>query len=124
MKKIIIALVLSIAMMSCTTATFTGLQVSKEAPMFEALGDFSVDVADAKFVGMSGGMTLVNIGQGSEDAKVQAAIMAEIEALGGDGVVNVSIVQNLTAVNVILNMVTGNLYAPCTYTITGTVVKY
>ncbi len=124
MKKIIIALVIALAFMSCQSAQFTGLQMSKEAPAFEALGDFEVVVKDAKFVGMSGGPTLANIGQGSEDAKVQAAVMAEIEALGGDGAVNITITRESSVVDMILSGVTGSLYAPTAYTITGTVVKY
>lgn len=111
-------------MMSCTTAQFSGLQMTKEMASYTAVGDFETSVAVTEWLGGSGGANLANVTMDAMDAPVFDAIQAEIAALDGDAAVNITLKQEATAVDIILNMVTGNIYAPVHVVITGTVVKY
>lgn len=124
MKKILIALGLSIALMSCTTASFSGLQVASELPAHEVVGEFEITVSVAELLGSPGGANLLNITADAMDPAVTNAIMAEVAGQGGDAAIDVTIVQSAELMDLIIAGVTGMIYSPTTYTVTGTVIKW
>ncbi|MGL1893621.1 MAG: hypothetical protein OCD02_18425 [Spirochaetaceae bacterium] len=124
MKKIVIALVLSMAMMACTTASFSGLQMSKNLPTNEVVSDFAITIQVVELLGSPGGANLVNMTADAMDPAVKAAIMEEINAAGGDAAINIKIVQEATLMDLILAGITGAIYSPVHYNISGTVIKW
>ena len=127
MKKIkllaIITIVL-IVMMSCTTATFSGLQMTKDMDSFVVVKDFETTVTVWEFLGTSGSANLFNITADAMDDPVFDAVQKEIQKLGGDAAVDITLVQEATFGNMIINGLTGSILAPCKVHITGTVVKF
>jgi len=127
MKKIIslsLMTVMLIAITSCTTAKFGGLQMTKEMPTFEVVGDFQTEVVITKYLGSAGGATILNIGAENTVDPVYNAIQNEIASLGGDAAIDVEITYGANLIQMLLNSVTATIYAPATATITGSVVKY
>lgn len=127
MKKITVIALLTVllaGLSSCTTTKFGGLQMTKEMPSFQVVAEFETVVNVTKFLGSSGGSTLLNIGSDSAVDPVYDAVQREIGKLGGDAAVNVEITYGATLMQLLANGITGYLYAPSTVTITGTVVKY
>ncbi len=124
MKKILIALVLAIAMMSCTTASFSGLQVTTNLPSHDIVGNFDVTISIAELLGVPGGPNLLNITASAMDPAVTSAIQSEIIALGGDAAIDVVIVQQATFMDIVLTGITGSIYSPVHYNISGTVIKW
>lgn len=108
----------------CTTAKLGGLQMTKDLPTFEVVKDFETTVKINKFLGSAAGKTLFNIGAESTEDPIFDAVQREIAKLGGDAAVDISITYGATVLDLVLNGITGALYAPATVTITGTVVKY
>ncbi len=127
MKKITQLFVLSamlLATMSCTTASFSGLQMTKEMPAHQVVGDFEVTVKITEYLGAPGGANLGNITAEAMNSVVSDAIQMEISNYDGDAAIDIDIVQKATFVDVLLTSVTGSIYAPCHVTISGTVIKY
>ena len=125
MKKQVLVVALIVALValfaSCTTFSMDGLAYGDLKGT--ALGDFSVEVVCTEWLGTSGGANIANITQGAGKEAVAAAVQAEIDALGGTGAINVTVEQKVTAIQFILNRVSGSLYAPETIVVSGTVVK-
>lgn len=119
----ILAIVL-VVMMSCTTATYSGLQMTKDMDSFVVIKDFETSVTVSEFLGSPGGVNLFNITADAMDDPVFDAVQKEIQKLGGDAAVNITIVQEATLFNMILTSITGGIYAPCTVHVSGTVVKF
>lgn len=126
MKKFAKALFVSLMLVlvaSCTTFKASGLAYGKMNDV-TVVGDFERTISVTKFLGTSGGATMFNIGQDGTDDKISAAITKEINNLGGDAAVNVSIEQKATVLNMLVNSFTSSILAPVKITIKGTVVKY
>jgi len=127
MKKISLLLVVTsllFVMMSCTTAQFSGLQMTKEMPSYQSVGEFETTVAVTEWLGASGGANLGNITADAMDTVVFDAIQREIAKYSGDAAVNITMVQEASFVDLLLNGVTGSIYAPVHVKLTGTIVKY
>jgi hypothetical protein len=127
MRKLGIGLILVFllgAIVSCTTFKVTDVQVVKERQEYESLGVFNVTVNVHEFIGSAGGHNLFNASAENMNPEIYDAIQREITKLGGDAAVDVSIEYKATFVDMLLNYVTGFVYAPAHAVITGTVVKY
>lgn len=126
MKKrvllVVAALLVALILTGCTTFKVSGLSYGKQD--VEVLGTFETKVKVMKFMGTSGGATFFDLGQDNTDRAVRDAIRDEVEKLGGDGAINVSIEQKATFVNMLVNGITGEILAPVTLIISGTVVNY
>ncbi len=123
MKKIFgfsAILVLLIAFVSCTTFKVSGLSYGGSG---EIVGTFEKKVMVSKFLGDSAGETLFNLSQDSVDGKINSVISSECFRLGGNRAINVSIEQKATFGELIVNALTGTIWAPTTLIIKGTVVK-
>lgn len=125
MKKQVLVVALIVALValfaSCTTFSMDGLAYGnlKGTPV----GDFSVEVVCTEWLGYAGGANIASITQGAGKEAVAAAVQAEIAKLGGTAAINVTVEQKVTAIQMILNYVTGCIYAPETIVVSGTVVK-
>jgi len=126
MKKAISLLALGAALVvllaSCTSFQISGVTIAKDAS--KATGtNFAIDVKVTKFLGASGGNTLANLFADATDAAIVNAVKAEIAKAGGTSATNVTINYGSTVVDLLLNYVTGDIYAPATAHVTGTIVK-
>ncbi len=127
MKKIklfAVLVILLVVMMSCQTATFSGLQMTKDMDSFVVVKDFETTVSVWEFLGTPAGGNLFNITADAMDDPVFQAVQNEIQKLGGDAAVDITLVQEATLVDMIIGGVTGSILAPCKVHITGTVVKF
>jgi hypothetical protein len=127
MKKAIRVLGLAIVVLlvgSCTTFKIEGAQFNKEMPKYKTVGTFDVTVKVTEWLGSSGGSNFINLTAENMNAPIYEAIQKEIAKKSGDAAINVSIVYQASALDVILNGITGSIYAPAEAHITGTVVKY
>jgi hypothetical protein len=108
----------------CTTFKFSGAQVTMQLPAYTSVGTFDVTVWVNEFLGSSGGANLFNITADAMDAPIADAIQREIHKYSGDAAVNVTIEYGASFVDILLNGLTGGIYAPAEAHITGTIVKY
>ena len=122
--RIICILVAMGLVVSCTTFQVSGVQMNKETPSFQTVGQFETSVAVHEFIGESGGMNLLNVTATNMDEKIFDAIRREIEKFSGDAAVNVTIKYEATFVDLLLNVLTASIYAPAHATISGTIVKF
>ena len=73
--------------------------------------------------GVPGSMNLASISQGKGQEAVAAAIQAEIDALVGTAAINVTVEQNTSLIDILLNSITGSILAGEEVHVTGTVIK-
>jgi len=125
MKKtvlLVLSVLLIVLLASCTTFKADGLS-SYTPKDYEVLGQFEKSVTVNRFVGSPGGASLFNI---LEDAPGDAAdklIRKEIQKLGGSGAINIEIKYEAVFWNMLVNSITGGLWAPAKLTISGTVIR-
>jgi len=117
-------LLVVLIMASCTTASFSGLQMSKEMPSFEVVGDFNETIWVSEFLGTPGGANLFNISAGSMDGPVYDAIQRQITKKAGDAAIDISIREEAGLVEMLITGITAGIYSPCTVKVSGTVIKY
>ena len=118
-----LAICLIIGFGACTTFQASGLQMGARNSEYQVLGDFNKKVWVHKFLGMSAGPTLFNIGSGIPEGVIQRTVMNEVQARGGTAAINISLKWGSNPIQWILNGMTANLWAPTTLTISGTVIK-
>ena len=117
---IVIAVVLS----SCTTFKLSGVQVTKGIPAYDSVGTFDIAVKVWEFVGSPGGINLGNVTSDAMDTEIYDAIQREIQKYTGDAAVNVVVEYKAEFIDMIIGGLTGNILAPATAHISGTIVKY
>jgi hypothetical protein len=126
MKIALLALgaALTIFLAGCTTFKLSGAQVTAELPSYTKVGTFDITVWVNKFLGSSGGITLFNITSDATDKPIYDAIQQEIHKYSADAAIDVTIEYKASFVDILLNAVTANIYAPGEAHVTGTIVKY
>ena len=127
MKRVlpILGIVLALGLVvSCTTFQVSGVQVNKQTPSFQTVGQFETTVAVHEFLGNSGGSNLANITATAMEDLIFDAIRREIEKFSGDAAVNVTIRYEATFIDLLLNGITSGIYAPAHAVITGSIVKF
>ena len=117
---IVIAVVLS----SCTTFKLSGVQVTKEIPAYDTVGEFDITVKVSEFLGSPGGANLGNITSDAMDTKIYDAIQREIQKFTGDAAVNVTVEYKAEIMDILFAGITGGLYAPATAHVSGVIIKY
>lgn len=122
--KVLGLLALVMVIGACTTFQLTGIQVVEDMPGMTPIGDFETTVNVNEFVGSSGGANLFNVTADAMDNEIYDAIRREVERRSGDAAVNVTVRYEASFVNILLNVITFNIYAPATAHISGTVVSY
>lgn len=126
MKPIRVGLfaVLVVLLASCTTFKISGVQVTAELPAYTEVGAFDIDVWVDKFLGSSGGATFLNVTADAMDAPIYDAIQREMRKYSADAAIDVTIEYEASFVNILLNAITGGIYAPAEAHVTGVLVKY
>jgi hypothetical protein len=120
---ILLAVCLSIGFVGCTTFVSNGMQMGFATNETENLGDFQTKVYVNKFLGASGGANLFNLSSNATSGPIRDAIEKEIKKKGGTAAINISIKYGSNPLQWFLNYLTGNIWAPSTVTISGTVIK-
>ena len=130
MKKIISLPMVSVLLFvliasACTTAAYSGLQfTAADVDSYTELGEFQTSIFVPEFFGVSAGSNLFNISAKNMDNPAYDAIQREIAKMGGDAAINVSIVQKAEFVDMLLSMITLNIFAPGHVELSGTVIRY
>lgn len=114
---------LTVILASCTSFQVSGVSIAKDASKAASVGTFAIDVKVTKFLGAAGGSTIANIMSDASDKAIVDAVKAEIAKAGGTAAVDVKITYGATFIDILLNSVTSNIYAPATAHVTGTIVK-
>jgi hypothetical protein len=120
----LVLLLAVIALSSCTTFQLSGTQVTKQIPSYTSVGTFDITIPVNEFLGSSGGANLFNVTADAMDTVIYDAIQREIQKYTGDAAVNVTVTYQASFVDILLNVITFNIYAPAHAHITGTIVKY
>lgn|GEM_PF-915061 len=113
-----------LAVGACTTFQLSGIQVVQDMPGMNTVGDFEIKVPVHEFLGGAGGANLFNVTATNMDNEIYDAIRREVEKRSGDAAINVTVRYEASFVNILLNAITLNIYAPATAVVTGTVVSY
>ncbi|MDR0472877.1 MAG: hypothetical protein LBH43_04305 [Treponema sp.] len=113
----------SLVGVSCTSFQVSGVEVAQQASSGDVLGSFDIKVNVVKFLGSAAGSNLFNVSSDATDPKIVDAVKAEVAKLGGSRAINVKIVYQASFINLLLNSITGFIYAPATAHVTGTVIK-
>ena len=122
-KFAVLSALVALVLTSCTTFQASDLSYTTVKPQYTVLGDFHTEVWVNEFLGNSAGPKLFNLTADATDQAVKDAIQKEIQAKGGTAAINVKIVHQASFVDLLLNAVTWNIYAPGDLIITGTIVK-
>ena len=125
-KKMFLILVVACAgiiITACTSFQASGLQVGMSSSGTEVLGNFSTTVYINKFLGSAAGTNLFNLGANATSGPIRDAIDKEIQKKGGTAAINVSIKYSASLLQIILNTITGTIWAPATITISGTIIR-
>jgi hypothetical protein len=117
-----ILLIASVA--SCTTFKLSGIQITREIPSYQPVGEFEITIPVTELLGSSGGANIANVSATAMDEKIYDAIQREIQKFTGDAAVNVTVEYQVTLMNAVLNGLTASILAPATAKVTGVIVKY
>jgi hypothetical protein len=120
----LVLLLAVVVLSSCTSFELSGAQVTKQIPSYTSVGTFDITVPVHEFLGGSAGINLFNVTADAMDTEIYDAIQREIQKFTGDAAVNVTVTYRATFVDILLNAITLNIYAPAHAQITGTIVKY
>jgi hypothetical protein len=129
MKNIRLFLILLFAMSilfftsSCTSFQISGLEFAPQLTSGVFVGNFDIEVRVTKFWGSAAGKTLANMQVDETDQVIMDAIKEEVRRMGGNRAVNVQIAYSATFLDVLLNSLTLNIYAPAYVRVTGTVIR-
>ena len=110
-------------MFSCTSFQISGLEVAQQLTSGIFIGNFDIEVRVTKFWGSAAGKTLANMQVDKTDQAIIDAINNEVRRMGGNRAVNVQIAYSATFLDVLLNSLTLNVYAPSYVRVTGTVIR-
>ena len=108
---------------SCRTFHASGLQMGMDTGGTEIMGTFTTRIWVGKFLGTSGGTNLFNFSSAATTGPIRDAIDREIQRLGGNAAIDVSVTWGSNPIQWILNNLTLRLWAPGTATIRGTVIR-
>ena len=86
----VVALVVALLLMaSCTTASFQGMQMTKDVPSFNVVGEFERSISQHAIIGGWSGGSLVKLSD--NDERIFSIISDEIQKKGGDAAIDVTI---------------------------------
>ena len=120
----ILTVCISLCFVACTTFQASGFQMGMSTSGTENLGNFTTTIFINKFLGLSAGENLFNLGSNATSGAIRDAIDREIQKKGGTAAINISIVYRSTVLQKFLNTITATIWAPATVTIKGTVIRH
>ncbi len=124
MKTLLFGMLTVLLMASCTTFKMSGTSMNMDTPPFHNVGELDIVVNVHEWLGTSGGGNLANISATNMDDKLYDTIEREVKKAGGDAVLNLDVEYKASFFNILLNMITFNLYAPAQAHVTGNIIKY
>jgi hypothetical protein len=124
MRTVLMTLLAILMLASCTTFKMSGTSMNMETPPFQNVGQLDLVVNVHEWLGSSGGANLANISATNMDEKLYDVIEREVKKAGGDAVLNLDVEYKASFIDILLNAVTFNIYAPAQAHITGDIVKY
>lgn len=126
LRSLIALLVISMVLLlgSCTTFKVSGLQITKDMPSYDTVGEFDITVKVMEFLGSPGGANLLNVSAENMDTEIYDAIQREIDKFSGDAAVNVEIEYIATPGGILVNGLTASILAPAQAHVTGVIVKF
>lgn len=107
----------------CTTFRASGLSYTPADAKYTVLGEFHTTVWVNEFLGSSAGAKLLNISANATEGPVHEAILKAVVEKGGTGAINVTIEHEASFVTILLNSLTGSIYAPSVVKISGIVIR-
>lgn len=107
---------------ACTSFIVTDLAVI-DAPNAKIIGHFREEISVNKFLGSSGGYNLGNFSATNGSDYVYDAVMAQVLNNGGSGAINVTVEYRASFMNILLNSITSNIWAPSTIIVEGDVIR-
>ncbi len=122
MKKIGLLAIVVLFMASCTTVSFQGMQMTKDVPSFNVVGEFEKVVAHNGIIGNAAGYKLIQMND--NDERIFSIITDEIQKKGGDAAIDVTIEYRADILDILITGVTFSLFSPSDIVIKGTIIKY
>ncbi len=122
MKKIGLLAIVVLFAASCTTVSFQGMQMTKDVPSFNVVGEFEKVVAHNGVIGNAAGYKLIQLND--NDERIFSIITDEIQKKGGDAAIDVTIEYRADILDILITGITFSLYSPSDIIIKGTIIKY
>lgn len=122
MKRVGLLLITLVFAVSCTTASFQGMQMTRETPSFNVVGEFERTLSQHGIIGGWSGGSLIKLSD--NDERIFSIISDEIQKKGGDAAIDVTIEYGAGFLNLLLNAITLSIYNPGKIVIKGTIIKY
>jgi len=99
------------------------MEISEQPTAGNVIGDFDITVGINKFLGSSGGTNLFNVSSEITDPRIVDAVKLQILNMGGSRAINVKVEHRASFLNLLLNGLTFNIWAPSYARVTGTVIR-
>ena len=106
--------------LDATTIQENSVSMNRSGAEYDVVSDFEIRDKAAWVIGI----VPVNRPAGDHHDYLANLLQSEIDKAGGDAVINVKIMAQNRAEDVLVNIVTLGIYVPRTVTITGQVVRY
>ena len=126
MKKVIFVffvMCITFVVVSCRSFQISGMEISEQPTAGNVIGDFDITVGINKFLGSSGGTNLFNVSSEITDPRIVDAVKLQILNMGGSRAINVKVEHRASFLNLLLNGLTFNIWAPSYARVTGTVIR-
>lgn len=124
MKKMLICVFAAFLLVFTSCVSFTASHLAYGNFDGEVVGTFDTSVNVWKYIGSAGGVTFLDLGQEKTDQAIRLAIRDELDELGADAAINVTIEQEASLFDLLINGVTEGILSPVTIHISGTAIKY
>ncbi len=116
-------LVVVLGLTGCTTFKAEGLSYFKDYSDYTVIGRFEKSVTVNEFLGESGGANLFDISADAMSEELFEILSMEVEKRNAAGIINLDIEYSVTFLQMLVNSITGYVYAPATLTVKGDVVR-
>lgn len=126
MKKnyfLLLLLVLPLVFAGCTTFKAEGLSYFKDYSDYNVIGHFEKSVTVNEFLGYSAGANLFDFSADAMSDELFVILSREVEKRNGDGIINLDIEYSSTFLQMLINGLTGYVYAPAKLTVKGDIVR-
>ena len=122
MKRISAIALVVLLFASCTTVSFQGMQMTKDVPSFNVVGEFEKVIAHNGLIGAAAGYKLIKLND--NDQRIFSIITDEIQKKGGDAAIDVTIEYRADILDILITGITFSIYSPSDIVIKGTIIKY
>lgn len=124
MKKMLICVFAALMLAFTSCVSFTASHLAYGNFDGEVVGTFETSIDVWKYLGSAGGITFLDLGQEKTDKAIRLAIRDELDEMGADAAINVTIEQEASFFDLIIDGITSGVIAPVTINISGTAIKF